>query len=237
MGRKYCSVEGAAEEASDLDSDGHGDLLYGYSHSKRQAEKLVLAANSDSLSTCALKPVGIYGEGDRIFVPTFIKFGKRFFSIMPHLGSPEARIQRIYVGNAAWAHVCALNTLLHTEDDRHRAAAGQSYMLTDDTVINSHFQFMKPFIESHSIKVLPVSVPLWLVVFLLWLLELLLWVLSPLVKIQLPFTKEGIFLAGTTCYYNGDKARRLLNYYPKYSQKESYQRSFQYYRSLNLNTV
>jgi nucleoside-diphosphate-sugar epimerase len=36
-------------------------------------EQLVLAANDDSLRTVALRPSGIFGEGDPIFVPTVVK--------------------------------------------------------------------------------------------------------------------------------------------------------------------
>lgn len=36
-------------------------------------EQAILAANSPDLSTVALRPSGIFGEGDPIFVPTLVK--------------------------------------------------------------------------------------------------------------------------------------------------------------------
>ncbi len=37
-----------------------------YTATKIEAEKLALAANSPTLAVCALRPSGIFGEGDRV---------------------------------------------------------------------------------------------------------------------------------------------------------------------------
>jgi sterol-4alpha-carboxylate 3-dehydrogenase (decarboxylating) len=78
-------------------------------------EKLVLAANGreGTLATVALRPSGIFGEGDPLLVPLTVanaKKGKMKYVI----GSGENLMDFTYVGNVAQAHllVCA-STLAH----------------------------------------------------------------------------------------------------------------------------
>lgn len=44
-----------------------------YTQTKVAGEKLVLDANSPTLAVVALRPSGIFGEGDTVMVPTFVK--------------------------------------------------------------------------------------------------------------------------------------------------------------------
>ena len=68
-------------------------------------EKLVLAANGrGGLATVALRPSGIFGEGDPLLVPLTVakaKEGKMKFII----GSGENLMDFTYVGNVAQAHL------------------------------------------------------------------------------------------------------------------------------------
>ena len=71
-----------------------------------QAEKLVLQASGakGTLATCALRPSGIFGEGDVTFWPTVAakaKQGKMRFII----GSGTNLVDFTYVGNVAQAHL------------------------------------------------------------------------------------------------------------------------------------
>ena len=71
-----------------------------------QAEKLVLQANGaqGTLATCALRPSGIFGEGDVTFWPTVIakaNQGKMRFII----GNGKNLVDFTYVGNVAQAHL------------------------------------------------------------------------------------------------------------------------------------
>lgn len=75
-----------------------------YTETKVAGEKLVLAANSASLAVVALRPSGIFGEGDTVMVPTFVrqaKAGKMKYII----GSGKNVWDFTYVGNVAQAHV------------------------------------------------------------------------------------------------------------------------------------
>ena len=45
-----------------------------YTKTKIEGERVVLEANgAGGVATCALRPSGIFGEGDPLFVPTVIK--------------------------------------------------------------------------------------------------------------------------------------------------------------------
>ena len=78
-------------------------------------EKLVLAANGrGGLATVALRPSGIFGEGDPLLVPLTVakaKEGKMKFII----GSGENLMDFTYVGNVAQAHLqVSLSLSWHT---------------------------------------------------------------------------------------------------------------------------
>lgn len=81
-----------------------------YNDTKARAEDLVLSANSASLLTCALRPSGIFGPGDRQAISGFhsvIKNGQTKFQI----GSNENLFDWTYVGNVAHAHLLAADRL------------------------------------------------------------------------------------------------------------------------------
>ena len=70
-----------------------------------EAEKLVLEANMrGGLATCALRPSGIFGEHDPLFVPTLVdnaRKGKAKYII----GKGNNMMEWTYVGNVAQAHI------------------------------------------------------------------------------------------------------------------------------------
>ena len=70
-----------------------------------EAEKIVLAANGvEGLATVALRPSGIFGEWDRVFVPQLVdkaKQGKMKYII----GNGKNLMEWTYAKNVADAHV------------------------------------------------------------------------------------------------------------------------------------
>ena len=68
-------------------------------------EKLVLAANGKSgLATVALRPSGIFGEGDPLLVPTIVAKAKQG-KMGVIIGSGQNLMDFTYVGNVAQAHL------------------------------------------------------------------------------------------------------------------------------------
>lgn len=89
-----------------------------------KGEQLVLDANgADGLATVALRPSGIFGEGDPLFVPVAVekaRVGKLKFII----GNGSNLIDFTYVGNVAHAHILVRppvfgNLRLHLLSDSH----------------------------------------------------------------------------------------------------------------------
>lgn len=75
-----------------------------YTQTKVEGEKLVLAANSPDLAVVALRPSGIFGEGDTVMVPTFVKQAKAG-KMKYIIGNGQNVWDFTYVGNVAQAHV------------------------------------------------------------------------------------------------------------------------------------
>jgi nucleoside-diphosphate-sugar epimerase len=95
-----------------------------YQATKTEAERIVLAAQSDSLSVVALRPHLIWGPHDPHLVPRIVERGKRGRIALP--GGGKAKIDTVYVDNAADAHVAALERL-----GRGAACEGRAYFITN----------------------------------------------------------------------------------------------------------
>ncbi|HUJ75619.1 MAG TPA: NAD-dependent epimerase/dehydratase family protein, partial [bacterium] len=80
-----------------------------YSRSKIAAETMVLEANGPRLSTCVLRPVGMYGPRDKYHLGNVIGMARRGVSL--RLGSGSARFSHAYSENVAHAHVLAARLL------------------------------------------------------------------------------------------------------------------------------
>ncbi|KAK3916356.1 3 beta-hydroxysteroid dehydrogenase/Delta 5--4-isomerase [Frankliniella fusca] len=124
------------------------DDLQPFAASKLRAERVVLAANGSplddggSLRTVALRAPVMYGEEDRRLVPGLLRLARLFDNTLLQLGGPCQRHQHAYVGNVAWAHVCAGRALrrdqLAAEDEdaavvEAQAVAGLAVFVTDES--------------------------------------------------------------------------------------------------------
>ncbi|KIZ02138.1 NAD(P) dependent steroid dehydrogenase-like protein [Monoraphidium neglectum] len=75
-----------------------------YTETKIKGERMALEANGPDLATCALRPSGIFGEGDTVLVPTLVRqarAGKMKYII----GDGSNKWDMTYVGNVAQAHL------------------------------------------------------------------------------------------------------------------------------------
>ncbi len=96
--------------------------LTSYAKTKAIAESLVLAANSDELSSIALRPHLIFGPGDLNLVPRVIKAQTK--GRLKIIGDGKNLVDVTYVDNAADAHILALEKLESTHP-----CAGKAYFL------------------------------------------------------------------------------------------------------------
>jgi sterol-4alpha-carboxylate 3-dehydrogenase (decarboxylating) len=83
-----------------------------YTITKIQGEQLILAANGKGgVATVALRPSGIFGEGDRVLVPTLVKQSKKG-KMKFIIGNGKNRMDFTYAGNVAQAHLQVTHPLL-----------------------------------------------------------------------------------------------------------------------------
>lgn len=88
-----------------------------------EGERRVLAANGSNgtLATCAIRPSGIFGEGDVTFFPTLVAKARQG-KLKYYIGNGRNRVEFTYVGNVAQAHIevmsCACEeTAVHYEGE------------------------------------------------------------------------------------------------------------------------
>lgn len=114
---------------------GDESLPYGksflchYAASKARAEQLVLAANSESLLTCALRPHLIWGPGDPHLVPRLLVRGRR--RQLRQVGDGSNLVDISYIDNVADAHLLAADNLGSTA-----TAAGKAYFISQGKPVN-----------------------------------------------------------------------------------------------------
>jgi nucleoside-diphosphate-sugar epimerase len=95
-----------------------------YPQTKASAERLVLAANSPSLATVALRPHLIWGPGDNHLVPRIIAKGRA--GKLRRIGQRPCLVDTVYVDNAARAHLLAAERLVPGS-----AVAGKAYFISN----------------------------------------------------------------------------------------------------------
>lgn len=104
-----------------------------YPLTKAIAEREVLAANSPSLLTVALRPHLIFGAGDPHLVPRVLERAKS--GRLRIVGSGLNRVDMVHVENVVDAHLLAETSLRagHLINDKHgpAAPAGRAYFITN----------------------------------------------------------------------------------------------------------
>ena len=113
-------VEGTNEADTPL---GHG-FKAPYPATKLIAEREVLAANSPTLATVALRPRLIWGPGDTQLLPRLVERARA--GRLRFIGGGMNRMDTTYIDNAADAHVRALNALAPGA-----ACAGKAYFVSN----------------------------------------------------------------------------------------------------------
>jgi plant 3beta-hydroxysteroid-4alpha-carboxylate 3-dehydrogenase len=169
-----------------------------------QAEKLVLAANSDKLATCALRPSGIFGPGnDRLLVPSVAKRGQTG-KIKYIIGSGDNIFDWTYVGNVAAAHLCAAAHL-----DIGGAASGQAFFITNDEP-TGFWEMLGDISEGLGYARPSVKLPVWLMMVLAYLALLF----GALFGVESDLNPMRVRIASVQRTMSCAKAKTLLGYAP-----------------------
>ena len=219
--------------------DGHSDLINAderwpilhapmqkdaYTESKAKAEELVLAANRKygDMLTIALRPAGIFGEGDMQFIPNLLQAyrkGQTRFQV----GGNENLFDVTYVGNAAYAHILAAVALmdthaLTTQPLDHEKVDGEAFFITNAQPVY-FWDFTRMVWKAAGDETTPEQV--WVIdkglaLLLATIVEWLFWFAGRTPNL----TRKKVQFSCMTRFYCVDKARKLLGYGPRWGVEE-----------------
>ncbi|KAL6711862.1 erg26, C-3 sterol dehydrogenase [Coniothyrium glycines] len=204
-----------------------------YTTTKAYAETAVLEANRkpESFLTCAIRPAGIFGEGDVQLLPKMIsayKKGQTKFQV----GDNENMFDFTYVENVAHGHVLALRALQHTHKNLstipldHERVDGEAFFVTNGEP--TYFWDFARAVWHEAGDRLPLSSVWHLSSDTAWtigaVLEWLFWVLGKKPNL----TRAQVKYSSMSKYHNISKARQRLGYEPIVSLGEGIRRGVQY---------
>ncbi|XP_044221840.1 hydroxy-delta-5-steroid dehydrogenase, 3 beta- and steroid delta-isomerase 1 [Thunnus albacares] len=213
----------------------NSSLKFAYSKTKKEAEQRSLQAhgevlqNGGRLATCALRPMYIYGEGCR-FLLGHMGDGIRNKDVLYRMSAPEARVNPVYVGNVAVAHIQAAHSL--KDPQKRNMIGGNFYFISDDTPPVSYSDFnhamMSPLGFNIQEKLL---LPLGLLYVICYLLEFLCMMLRPFIRIVPPLNRQLLTMLNTPFTFSYQKAKRDLGYIPRYTWEEARKRTIEWLAS------
>ncbi len=119
-----CDINGGDERLAYA-----AEYLCHYARSKVIAEKCVLAANSPTLKTCAIRPHLIWGPGDPHLLPRLIASGRK--KLLKRVGDGSNLVDISYIDNVAHAHLLAAKNLCEKG-----TAAGKPYFISQGEPVN-----------------------------------------------------------------------------------------------------
>ena len=208
-----------------------------YCRSKYLAEKLVLESNGSrfpgsppnsgtrEMTTCALRPADIYGEGDPYHIGSLINMARGGFYV--RLGNGSAKSQHVYAGNMAWAHVLAAKGLL----EGNPAVEGQPYFITDGPPEN-FFRFFDRIVEGAGYPIWPKK--LWIprdIAFAMGMVtEGVAFMMRPVKKYVPKFSRFAVIYTCSDFTFTAAKAKMDFGFEPKYSAEEAYRLTVDHYR-------
>ena len=171
----------------------------------------------------------MYGEEDPYYVTNGLRNAAKSGNILFQVGDGTAKFQPAYVGNTAWAFLCADAALREQS-----SIGGQFFFVPDDTPVQNTFQFLKPFLELRGFRLSSFHLPSDFVYSALLLAEAVVKVLAPIVKIRLPTESYSVKYINTNLYFKNTMAKEVLNFTPIFSPSMAINKCLQYYKNVTL---
>ncbi len=207
-------------------------LMGPYAATKNKADELVIKAdktdleNGKCLRTCALRIPYMYGEGDEITrklmeVPAK---SKKYYPI----GHDDHVVQKIYAGNAAWAHVLAVHKLKDTSFDL--SPTGKSMFVGDNTPLKSLSGHFQPYVDGLG-AVNKFRISFRLIYAVASFIDFLSWLLKPIYSLRSSVTRSTILFSRNSYTVSWDLASRSLGYKPLFTYEEGIKRNMVYLKA------
>ncbi|KAK9393159.1 putative short-chain dehydrogenase/reductase family 42E member 2 [Crotalus adamanteus] len=187
-----------------------------YSRSKTIAEQMILAANGASLQgggtlrTCALRPPGIYGPGEKKIIPHIVKTIQTYLRYFT-FDTTGTWMNWVYICNVIQAYLLASKALAA---ERNFIASGQAYFIHDGEKVN-FFKWSSVVYKALGLRKPRLVLPGVLLKITVTMAEYLYWVLKPIFKFTPFLTKREVGHLLVTYTFRIDKARKQLGYHPK----------------------
>ena len=202
-------IHDADETAPYVGTDPLPDL---YSQTKRDAEKLVLAANDeDGLRTAAVRPGGVWGPGEgAITVQGFLEhLAAGDFRLM--IGNGKSVTDNVHVDSVVDVHLLVAQKL--TDDPG--LVGRQAYFVTDDEPTNPVLWY-RPIVEGLGYSWPKLHIPQPVAYAVAYLGEVAHYFGGPFPTI----TRRGVLSLCETASFRIDKARAHLGYEPRTTAAE-----------------
>eukprot|EP01023_Acetabularia_acetabulum_P007708 TRINITY_DN13387_c0_g2_i1.p2 TRINITY_DN13387_c0_g2~~TRINITY_DN13387_c0_g2_i1.p2 ORF type:complete len:357 (+),score=74.11 TRINITY_DN13387_c0_g2_i1:57-1127(+) len=203
-----------------------------YTSTKIKGEKIVLEANGKGeegfkLATVALRPSGIFGEGDPLFVPSLVnqaKGGKTKYMI----GDGENLWDFTYVGNVVQAHIQAGEAL--TVESK---LGGKAYFTTNQEP-RRFFEVTGEILEQLGYQRPYIVLPVWLLYFMALVLEIIIIPLLGLfgIKKEFDLTTFRVLVVSCVRVFNNDAAIEDFGYKPQVDMGEALRRTIKSFHHL-----
>ena len=185
-----------------------------YPRTKAIAERMVLEANSPTLSTVALRPHLIWGPGDTQLVPRIIQRARA--GRLRRIGDGKKLIDSVYIDNAADAHLLAAERLAPDA-----ACAGRPYFITQGQPIET-FDLINRILAAAKLPPVHKSVSPKVATMVGGMLEGVFSLFG--VEQEPPMTRFVARQLATAHWYDISAARRDLGYEPGVSIDEGLER-------------
>ena len=180
-----------------------------YPATKALAEQEVLAANSEALSTVAIRPHLVWGPGDSSALPRLVARAKA--GRLRMVGRPQ-QIDTTYIDNAVAAHLCAYDRLAPGSP-----VAGKAYFITQGEPLEGP-RFINDMLDAAGLPPVTRTIPASLARFAAALAETV-WTAFKL-QSEPPVTRFLVSQLSTAHWYDISAARRDLSYDPAVSYAE-----------------
>ena len=198
-----------------------------YCKSKGEAEKLVTAANSESLKTVSLRPAEVWGGGDPFHIGSMVNMARGGFYV--RIGNGRAKSQHVYAGNMAVAHIQAAQALLAGNS----RIEGKAYFITDSPGSN-FFHFYDAIVAASGFRIWPKN--LWIprpVAYALGALtEFSALAIRPFKKVNVKFSRFAVIFTCNDYTFTSENARKDFGFKPKYGKEEALRRTVEFYKEM-----
>lgn len=185
-----------------------------YPRTKAVAERLVLAADDQLLSTVALRPHLVWGPGDNHLVPRIVARGRA--RRLRLIGNRPNVVDTVYVDNAADAHLAAADRLAPGAP-----CAGKPYFITNGEPLPLA-EIINGILGAAGLPPVTRRIPVPMALALGGLAELLYGVLR--IRSEPPITRFVARQLSTSHWFDISAARRDLGYEPRVSIEEGLSR-------------